>query len=597
MQRLSVRLRCAGGCKNILILVVLTYFFFCFGNGIISLSNPDEVFYAGTAKEMINQHSWMTPYLFGQPQFEKPVFLYWMLRIAFMIFGIGSFAGRFFPAVFASLGVVAVYLFSLIAFKDEKKAFFTGLVLMSSGLYIGLARTIFTDMIFSVFILLSLLAFFWGYARAPEPKRHLALSDGQVSRLLREWFGVRLLHKEKKAGGIILFFVFSALAVLTKGPLGFFIPFMAIVIFLALKKELKFIFSKATLWGLLAFILIAFPWYLLMIKKYGSSFTHEFFYNDHIRRIFEAEHSSNDTWHFYPFAMVWAMFPWSAFVVISLLGLYKHIRKAGEPVYLFLASWIAAVFLIFQPCHSKLVSYIFPMFPALAILSADLIYRGAAQNQRPRLVFSAFLLTVLALVVSCVGLAVGSVLFSRYITTYLPNKLPVYILLALLFILVILCSVFIACRRLLKTACVLMLFIPVLFSIVPQVSKYIDPYLSSRDICRYLQDNYKLDNTILVSKFFTRGVRYYTEKKVAVIDIPGNGFFSPHPIAFLNSDSKVLDLLRRQPVTYCVLKKTALQDIQRFSNEFDYKVLKVIGNEYLVRIKPRTLTIAGRGVE
>lgn len=559
MQKLSVRLPCAGGCKNILILVVLTYFFFCFGNGIISLTNPDEVFYAGTAKEMISQHSWMTPYLFGQPQFEKPIFLYWLLRVAFMVFGIGSFAGRFFPAVFASIGVVAVYLLSLIAFKNEKKAFLAGLVLMSSGLYIGLARTIFTDMIFSVFILLSLLAFFWGYAR-----------------------------KEKKTSGILLFFVFVALAVLTKGPLGFFIPSITIVLFLALRKELKFIFSRATLWGLLVFILISFPWYLLMIKKYGATFTHEFFYNDHIRRIFEAEHGSNDTWHFYPFAMVWAMFPWSAFVVISLLGLYKNIKKTGEPVYLFLASWIAAVFLIFQPCHSKLVSYIFPMFPALAILAADLIYRGATQKQRPRLVFFSLLLTLSALAVSCVGLAVGAVLFSRYITTYLLSMIPVYILLILLFVLVILCSVFIAQRRLLRAACVLMLFIPALFSIVPLVSKYIDPYLSSRDICGYLQDNYKLDNTILVSKFFTRGVRYYTEKEVAVIDIPGKGFFSPHPIPFLNSDGKVMELLRRQPVTYCILKKTALQDIKRLADEFGYEVLKVIGNEYLLRIKPRT---------
>ena len=34
--------------------------------------------------------------------------------------------------------------------------------------------------------------------KTPEPKRHLALSDRQVSRLLREWFGVRLLRKEGK---------------------------------------------------------------------------------------------------------------------------------------------------------------------------------------------------------------------------------------------------------------------------------------------------------------------------------------------------------------------------------------------------------------
>jgi len=29
---------------------------------------------------MIQHNTWMTPYLFGQPQFEKPIFLYWMLR-------------------------------------------------------------------------------------------------------------------------------------------------------------------------------------------------------------------------------------------------------------------------------------------------------------------------------------------------------------------------------------------------------------------------------------------------------------------------------------------------------------------------------------
>lgn len=83
--------------KQILILIILSYFFFMLGNGMISLTGPDEVFYAQTAKEMIQHNSWMTPYLFNQPQFEKPIFLYWLLRIAFMLFGISSFAARFFP--------------------------------------------------------------------------------------------------------------------------------------------------------------------------------------------------------------------------------------------------------------------------------------------------------------------------------------------------------------------------------------------------------------------------------------------------------------------------------------------------------------------
>ena len=81
--------------KRILILIALSYVVLMLGNGILSLTNPDEVFYAQTAKEMIQHKTWATPYLFDQPQFEKPIFLYWCLRASFIIFGVTSFAARF----------------------------------------------------------------------------------------------------------------------------------------------------------------------------------------------------------------------------------------------------------------------------------------------------------------------------------------------------------------------------------------------------------------------------------------------------------------------------------------------------------------------
>jgi len=42
-------------------------------------------------------------------------------------------------------------------------------------------------------------------------------------------------------------------------------------------------------------------------------------------------------------------------------GLFQKIK--ANPVYLFLLVWVSVVFLVFQPAHSKLTSYIFPMFP------------------------------------------------------------------------------------------------------------------------------------------------------------------------------------------------------------------------------------------
>ncbi|MCR4337061.1 MAG: glycosyltransferase family 39 protein, partial [Candidatus Omnitrophica bacterium] len=151
--------------KNFWILMILGAVIYFGGNDIISLTNPDEVFYACTAKEMIEQKSWAVPYLFGQPQFEKPILTYLLIKIGFMLGGISAFTARFFPAVFALLGCLAVFFWTNSIFNDKKKAFFCSLILMTSGMYIGLAKTVFTDMIFSDFVTLSMIFFYEGYRK------------------------------------------------------------------------------------------------------------------------------------------------------------------------------------------------------------------------------------------------------------------------------------------------------------------------------------------------------------------------------------------------------------------------------------------------
>ena len=74
--------------KHVFILIVLSVLFFIVGNTGLSLTNPDEVFYMDSAKEMVRHNSWFTPYMFDQPQFEKPIFIYWLIRLGFLMFGI-----------------------------------------------------------------------------------------------------------------------------------------------------------------------------------------------------------------------------------------------------------------------------------------------------------------------------------------------------------------------------------------------------------------------------------------------------------------------------------------------------------------------------
>jgi len=539
--------------KHVFILLILSYFFFIFGNGIVSLTNPDEVFYVQTAKEMAKHASWLVPYLFDAPNFEKPVFLYWFLRIGFILFGISSFAARFFPAVFAGLGAVSVYYLSLLGFKDSRKAFYSALVLMSSGFYIGLARTVFTDMVFSVFILLSLLSFLWGY-----------------------------LRRENKGLSLIAFSVCSAFAVLTKGPLGLIIPLLTVILFLWFRHEVSYLWCAYAVWGILIFIAVALPWYMYMFTKYKNAFTREFFYNDHIRRLMEAEHKANDTWYFYPLSMIYCMFPWSIFAIVSLFSLAKRRLRQEEPAYLFLACWIVVVFVVFQAAHSKLASYIFPLFSALSLLIGDYVC-NIIDDKKNTFATVLFILTWCTLLVLPIALIVGPIAYMGYI----PVKTPLYFFVFFIFCLLLAMLRFILRREFFKVIVLLALIVPTMLLIVPFIKSDIDPYVSSRAAGEYVVKNTDANSIILCSKPFVRGVRYYTDRKVAVISSRGNNFFSPHPIAFLDSDEKVKDFLLNQSVTYCVLKKSSVKDIERIAEQgFDFTILKTIGNEYILRVQP-----------
>ena len=90
---------------HVILLIAFCVLFFFAGNNNMHLTNPDEVFYAQTAKEMAHHHTWLVPILFDQPQFEKPILTYWFLRLSDILFGTTPFAARFFPAVFGMLGV------------------------------------------------------------------------------------------------------------------------------------------------------------------------------------------------------------------------------------------------------------------------------------------------------------------------------------------------------------------------------------------------------------------------------------------------------------------------------------------------------------
>lgn len=537
--------------RNIIVLAALSCVIFMLGNQVISLTDPDEVFYGQTAKEMVARHEWNIPFLFDQPQFEKPILIYWLLRVAFIIFGITNFAARFFPALFAIMGVIGAYLFAMAGSNDSKKAFISAIVLMSSILYIALARTVFTDMIFTVLILLAMLSFFWGYSYP--------------------------LRRDK---GIILFFLFTALATLAKGPLGLMLPLATIMMFLFIRKETRSFFRISVIYGAALFMAICLPWYIFMTLKFGNNFIHEFFYNDHIRRIFVAEHPGNDRWYFYPVTILGLFLPWSFFLVAALYRLARS-RLKLLPIEQLMLCWIAVIFVVFQAAHSKLVSYIMPLFPALALICGSYIGDLMKNIKRRPMGKIPFLLSCLAFLMLPTAITLVALKFGIS-----PSPIAGYIFTAIFAVWFLFTMFFIFKARLRVVFYLLAFALPVLFIANPIKIKEIELYFSSEDIGIYLQKKYPSVEHVLTSKSFARGILYYSGKQVVIFAPGESGYFSPHPVTFLDTEEKVADFLRRGKITYCVLKKKHVASFKSIVQRIGFKceLLKVSGNAFLFKV-------------
>lgn len=541
------------------ILLVISYFLLMFGNNIVSLTHPDEVFYIQSAKEMLAHKSWLTPMIFDEVHFEKPFLSFALFSLAIKWFGLTSFAGRFWPSLFGIIGVGVVYWISWMLFKRKQLSFFAGLITTSSFIYLALSRAVLTDVIFSTLV---------------------AASTG--------FFCLAYYNRKFKRSGIILWLAFAAVAVLTKGLLGIIFPVATAFIFLVYKKDLGFLKCPALAWGCLLFLGIALPWHILMYYRHGQWFLEEYFYNVHWRRILMSEHARLDNWHFYLMLLIVGVMPWFLFWVPAGRSLYIQFKKkmSSRDQLFFLLAWIASVYMFVQPAHSKLASYIFPAFPAVTIILAYSVNEALEKAQNggtPRL----FKICAYVMSALLIGVAVAGIIAGKMYIDILVDIRPVYFSAAVVVFIAFLIFFFNRTKRytqmIFSYLGVSVTLIAALFFARP----YIEPWVSCKDI----SDTFKqMDNSqtpVLASKFYVRGIRYYTDRPMAVIDINGKGFWSPHPIPFLNTDRMVVDFLSERPVTWAILKEGNVQDLRRILKNRKFKIneLESIGGKFIVKIE------------
>jgi 4-amino-4-deoxy-L-arabinose transferase-like glycosyltransferase len=160
-----------------------------------------------------------------------------------------------------------------------------------------------------------------------------------------------------------------ALAVLTKGLVGVVLPAGAVAAYVLVQRDWTLLRRLDLVRGGLLFLAIAAPWFV-MVSLANPEFARFFFIREHVERFLTKEHDRyQPAWYFLPVLLIGIM-PW---IVALLPALRDAWRRSGAAfdARRFLLLWCALVFVFFSASDSKLVGYILPLFPALALLIGD----------------------------------------------------------------------------------------------------------------------------------------------------------------------------------------------------------------------------------
>ncbi len=309
--------------------------------GRLPLMNPDEGRYAEIPREMLERGDFITPHLNYVKYFEKPPLLYWLNALSFRIFGMNEFAARFFCALCGLLTVLLVYHAGRKLF-DRRTGLLGALVLGTAAGFVAQSRIVLTDIPLTLTITATFL-FFLLAAQEDEPRKSLY------------WY---------------LFYTAAALATLAKGLIGFVLPGGVAFFYMLFTGRWRLLRQMRLVTGILLFLLICAPWFVAVSLK-NPNFPHFFFIREHFERFTtKIHHRYQPDWFFIPI-LFGCFLPWSLLLPETLRRFWRERRSRGAEKRLYLAIWAGLVFVFFSISDSKLVPYILPVFPALALLIGD----------------------------------------------------------------------------------------------------------------------------------------------------------------------------------------------------------------------------------
>jgi 4-amino-4-deoxy-L-arabinose transferase-like glycosyltransferase len=315
----------------------------------VPLVDPDEGLHAAIAQEMLDRGDAVVPRLLGEPFPDKPVLYFWALMASLRAFGASEPAVRLPGLAFGWLGALTT---ALLAWQivGRRAAAIAFCLYATSVVPFGLSQVAVHD---------------------------VALVPWTTIALLFLWRADRSATAAGVYGSAALAGVFVGLAILTKGLAGVALVGLPFAVYLLIERRLttRLVLAGAVTVGI--GVCLAAPWFLAM-ERAQPGYLHYFFVERHVMGFATTTqtHGQRPWWYYLPVAAGGA-WPWVLYVPLVGPGRPGDRSTAARRL---LYVWIVTDLVILSLAGSKLVTYLMPIFPAIAMLGAmawdDRLRRG-----------------------------------------------------------------------------------------------------------------------------------------------------------------------------------------------------------------------------
>jgi 4-amino-4-deoxy-L-arabinose transferase-like glycosyltransferase len=325
----------------IILLLVLTAVIYISTSFEPSIADDADTIHAQAAKEMLLRNDWVSLYVNGVRYLQKAPLLYWLVAIAYQVFGVNEFAVRF-PTVLAIVLLGGItYIFGRWAYSQKAGLYAAAILVSCVGMFL-FTRIMIPEALLTLLFTIAHLCF------------------------LRAFFGT---GREKRF--YYGFYAATALALLTKGLIGIVFAVGPACLFVLLTGNLSAWKELRLFSGFALFMAIAAPWHLLAGFQ-NENFFWFYFVNEQFLRFFSKryplDYGKVPFLNYWLLHLVW-LFPWSAGFPLLVTQGFSLKAKADRQTQVNLYLWLWAGFiLVFFNFSSSQEYYTFPIYPAIALL-------------------------------------------------------------------------------------------------------------------------------------------------------------------------------------------------------------------------------------